>query len=150
MEKRELVRLAFITVLMGTLTGCVSQLDQPPCTRKYTIRFEIDATGETTPRIDDKEVDVCKNNQDVEWFARGAQSMRVTVLDVPEARTPGGPQGKVNVKEAFCEADASGTGYLCKLSKKTHVADGWVCYKIDLRDANGTPQLVDPYLIIRK
>lgn len=150
MEKRELVRLALITVLLGTLSGCATRMDEPPCTKKYTIRFEIDATGETTPSIDDKEVDVCKNNQDVEWFARGAQSMKVTVLEVPEAKRPGGKQGKVSEKEPPCVADVSGTGYLCRLSKKTHVEDGWVCYKIDLRDAKGDPKVVDPYLIIRK
>lgn len=149
MKRGTIVQLVLLVVLAGALTGCTSTT-KAPCDKKFTIKFVIDGSGQMPPSVD-KQVEVCKNNQDVEWYSEKAQWMKVTVLKGSEReKPPKGDEGTVDEVEPPCMLDASSRGYLCTLRKQKHLKEGWVRYKIELKDADGKSRLVDPYLIIRK
>jgi len=149
MRRETILRLFVLAALVGTLTGCVST-KRIACDKKFTIKFVIDGSGQTSPTVD-KQVEVCKGFQDVEWYSKDAQWMKVTVLKGSDhEKPPKGDEGEVDETEPQCVKDLSNGGFLCTLLKTKHKTEGWVRYKIDLRDAEGKPRPVDPYLIIRK
>jgi len=159
------IALTAAAALAGCATGGGTPLPPPPpapapldtCdTVKNSVSVIIDAKTEGTLKTSlpkKHEVEVCKNDRSVIWFAKSGRDMSVVLEPDKDPTIPPANRGKAAEKPAcgnVTAKDGTPLGAICWISIHGSDKSGRIPYTLTVTPMQSTdPVAIDPQMIIR-